>query len=364
MASVSGRLRTQDRHREPGTLVKKGQVLNGYEVVTRPTNADAGKCLWAFARKGSEEFFIKEYLDPKRPRPDSMGSIADKKRRHAECRRFELRQRQVSTTLRSDHPKAGNLVLTRDFFVDGTRYYKVTERIAVADIHPQELDPARQLVLIRTLAESLSLLHEKGIVHGDLKPENVLLHQPEGSRLFIAKLIDFDDAYPAGDPPPPGVVAGNPLYGAPEWLQYVRSDPGVPPSGLTGAVDVFAFALVVHTYLIGSLPEYGPRHESPAAAVLAGDPLRWDHALDDDWHQILGAMTDVIPAARPDVSIATEAIGFLLGEDRDRFSPSRPAPAPRRSRVRINLTGRAAVRTRGRLRINLGSSPMPDERTR
>ena len=32
--------------------MKLGQTLNGYTVVSRPTNADAGKCLWAFAEKG------------------------------------------------------------------------------------------------------------------------------------------------------------------------------------------------------------------------------------------------------------------------------------------------------------------------
>ncbi|MDS0133231.1 MULTISPECIES: protein kinase domain-containing protein [unclassified Amycolatopsis] len=343
--------------------MRKGQILNGYEVVTRPTNADAGKCLWAFARKDGEQFFIKEYLDPKRPRPDSMGSVADKKRRHAECRRFELRQRQVADSLRSDHPKAGNLVLTRDFFVDGTRYYKVTERIAAADVRPHELDPASQLVLVRTLAESLSLLHETGIVHGDLKPENVLLHQPEGSRLHIAKLIDFDDAYPVGDPPPRTVVAGNPLYGAPEWLGYIRAEPDVSRKDLTGAVDVFAFALLVHTYLTGSPPEHDPRHESPAAAVRAGSPLQWDRALGEGWPEVFDAMTDADPAARPDVSAAATDIGVLLGPGRGR-SPDRPAPARGRSRVRINLAGRAETRPRGRLRINLSTPPLPDEGTR
>jgi serine/threonine protein kinase len=343
--------------------MRKGQIVNGYEVVTRPTNADAGKCIWAFARKEDEKFFIKEYLDPKRPRPDSMGSIADKKHRHAECRRFESRQRRVSAALRSDHPKAGNLVLTRDFFVDGTRYYKVTERIDAAEIRPHELDPARQLVLVRTLAESLGLLHEKGIVHGDLKPENVLLHQPAGSSMYIAKLIDFDDAYHVGDPPPRGVVAGNPLYGAPEWLRYVRSDPGVSARGLTGAVDVFAFALLVHTYLTGSLPAHDPRHESPAAAVLDGGPLRWDRALGAAWHEVLDAMTHVSSAARPAVSAAVTSIGDLLGKEPGP-SPGKPAPSRPGSRVRINLTGRAGAPPRGRLRINLGSSPLPDEGTR
>jgi eukaryotic-like serine/threonine-protein kinase len=302
-------------------------VLNGYEIISRPSNADAGKCLWAFARKGDDDYFIKEFLDPKRPRPDSMGSVADKERRYAECRRFEQRQRQVAELLRADHPLAGNLVLTIDFFVEGTRYYKVTKRIRAADVRPHELEPARQVFVLRTLAESLRLLHECGIVHGDLKPENVLLYQPPRSDLHTAKLIDFDDAYPAGDPPPPEVVGGNPLYGAPEWLRYLRGDKAIEPQELTQAADMFAFGLLIHTYMYGGLPDVPAGHDSPAAAVLAGERLAWDPRLDTTLGSLLHALTDPDPLARPGIAETAEILA------------AGPA-APRPSRVRINLTGR------------------------
>jgi serine/threonine protein kinase len=320
--------------------VKQGDLIMGYRIVSRPSNADAGKCLWAFAEKDGNAYFIKEFLDPKRPKPDSMGSVEDKQRRLAECERFEARQRRVGKALRSDDPQAGNLVLMADFFHAGTRYYKVTERIDAAAVRPDQLTADRQLILLRTLADSLGLLHRIGIVHGDLKPENILLYQPPGSSMYTAKLIDFDDSYPVGEPPPRAVVGGNPQYGAPEWLAYLRGDAGIVPTSLTQAVDMFAFGLLAHAYLYGSPPGFSAEHESPAAALLAGDRLCWHPDLAQPWSDLLPALTQVDPARRPTID---DTIAVLAGD--------RP---PRASRVRINMSGRLSTpaSTGSRVRMN------------
>ncbi len=320
--------------------MKQGDVLNGYRVVNKPTNANAGKCLWAYAEKGGEEFFIKEFLDPKRPRPDAMGSPEDKKRRQDECLRFEQRHHRVARLLRADDLHAGNLVLAVDFFAEGTRYYKVTRRVRAADVAPHELSHERQLVLLNTLADSLRLLHGHGIVHGDLKPDNVLLHQPPGSDLYVAKLIDFDDAYRAGEPPPPDAIGGDPRYGAPEWLRYLRGE----PVRLDQAADMFAFGLLAHTYLVGAPPKHDAEFDAPGSAVAAGSPLVFDDRLDGRLAELLVALTAADPGARPDITATADA---LFGSP-----PPDPGPpdetATRTSRVRVNLGGRPS----GRLRIN------------
>lgn len=329
--------------------MKQGQTIGGYTVLTRPTNADAGKCLWAFAEKGGTEYFIKEFLDPKIPRPDGMGSVADKERRYAECERFAARHERVMALLPADHEDAGNLVLAVDFFAEGTRYYKVTPRVNASDAVPDALEPRAQLVLLRTLVDSLRLLHRSGIVHGDLKPENVLLAKPRQGPLLIAKLIDFDDAYPAGEPPPKDAIGGNPLYGAPEWLSYVRD--GRRAGSLTQAVDMFALGLLIHTYLVGEPPGYGTTHESPAAALLDGVRLDWDPAVGGRLRTLLTALTSADPRARPDIVTVAEQLAAA-----DVLTAGEPASVPvpaAGGRVRFNFTTRRPATAR--LRINIPS---------
>ena len=55
-----------------------------------------------------------------------------------------------------------------------------------------------QLVLMKSVAHSLKILHDLLIVHSDLKPSNVLIKRTELG--YTTKLIDFDNAYIAGRP--------------------------------------------------------------------------------------------------------------------------------------------------------------------
>ncbi|HEY0636864.1 MAG TPA: protein kinase [Pseudonocardiaceae bacterium] len=324
--------------------MKAGQVLRGYTVTTRPTNDGAGKCLWAVAERDGEQFFVKEFLDPKRPVAGSMGSPESIGLRLAQCAEFERRHQAVMSRIDPDDLDAGNLVVAVDFFAEGTRYYKVTRLLRPADLtDTSRLTPRQRAVLLGTLCDSLGLLHRLDIVHGDLKPQNILLHRPAGSGLYTAKLIDFDDSYVSGDPPSRDEVGGDARYLAPEWLRYVRGERDTGPERLTTAVDVFALGLVVHTYLTGALPAVPTGHTSVAAAVDAGEEPGLDPDLEPELAAALRAVLVGDPARRPAVAelapvLATEALLALRRAAPPIARDEPPAPPP--SRLRVNLTGR------------------------
>ncbi|WP_243794348.1 protein kinase domain-containing protein [Saccharopolyspora gloriosae] len=329
--------------------MKQGDVIHGYRILGKPTNTDAGKCLWTFAEKDGREFFIKEFLDPRRPRPNFMGSPEDRRAIEAQCDEFELRHRSVNERIDPKHLHAGNLVVPLDFFAEGSRYYKVTARVHPTDLRePQELTPYGKRVLLGTLADSLWYLHSLRIVHGDLKPQNVLVHRPDGSDLHTAKLIDFDDAFPSGSPPDPMLIGGDPRYGAPEWVGYVRGEPEVGPEQLTIAADMFAFGLVAHTYLTGGPPGFDARHGSPAEAVNAGERLVFDDRLDPELVEVLHALADVRPTARPTIGHVQELLEHEEKLAFRRITTESRRGTGRRSRVRINLDGRAPKAEFGR----------------
>jgi eukaryotic-like serine/threonine-protein kinase len=345
--------------------MKQGDEIAGYRVVSEPTNANGGKCMWAFAEKDGHQYFLKRFLEPKRPREGSTASAASRRIRLEVCQEFEDRHRGIMKRLRPDARGGGNLVLATDFFHEGSTYYKVTERIDTSSLEkPEALEPRQKAVLLKTLALSLQLLHDIDVVHGDLKPLNVLVQKREGVTFYSAKLIDFDDSYVSGRPPGRQEVAGDSLYGAPEWRRYVQEDEAVQPEHLTTAVDVFALGLMTHYYLTGALPGYSDRYGSPADAVNAGESLVLDPRLTDSLQGLVRAMTAPEPRNRPRMATYLKALKdpqvcALVHRRPVTATPaSTEPPASDAGSAEPGEPGGTATRT-SRVRANLGRGKVP-----
>lgn len=113
-------------------------------------------------------------------------------------------------------------------------------------------------VLCLQVARALATAHAEGIIHRDVKPENIML-----SRSGKAKLMDFGLArlLDAQTLTMTGAVLGSPAHMAPESIE------GEPA---TERVDIFAFGTVLYFVTVGALPFDG---RSPAVvlnAVLQG----------------------------------------------------------------------------------------------
>ncbi|MET8080563.1 protein kinase [Streptomyces sp. NPDC005303] len=352
--------------------MKKGDVIGGYCLISEPTNANGGKCMWAFAEKDGDQYFIKRFLEPKRPRDDAADSPSVRIRRQL-SKEFEDRHRTIMKRLRPDARGGGNLVLATDFFHEGSTYYKVTERIDTSSLEkPQALEPRHKMVLLKTLGNSLKQLHDIEIVHGDLKPLNVLVQKRDGAAFHTAKLIDFDDSYVSGSPPEPDDVAGDSVYGAPEWRRYMQRDGSAGPEHLTCAVDVFALGLMTHVYLTGELPHHDKRYGSPADAVNAGEQLDLDTRLSDEMLDLLRRMTARAPGGRPRMDGFLKALSdpkvCALQHRRPSTakaaSPAaRPAPAAKPASATkpapAPATGKPASPRTSRIKTNLASTPRP-----
>jgi eukaryotic-like serine/threonine-protein kinase len=312
--------------------MKLGDVINGYQVVTEPTNAGGAMCVWAFAVKGGREYFIKEFLTPKWPLPESMGSEASKQRRRQDCYEFERRNNEVMGRLAdaTTTPGGGNLVAALAFFRAGTMYYKVTEKVVTTSLTSlRALAVHERAVIFRTLVLSIQMLHRKDIVHGDLKPTNVLIQRVSGSTLYTAKLIDFDDSYLSGSPPPRAQIVGDSAYGAPEWFGYAMNDDRIAPSMLTKAADIFALGLIFHQYLAGGMPDFGRKFTAPGQAVAAGERVACDREFSSGMTMLLDRMLAPKPGDRP-------AVGHVFDELRNEDLLALGARFGSPSRVRTN----------------------------
>jgi eukaryotic-like serine/threonine-protein kinase len=122
------------------------------------------------------------------------------------------------------------------------------------------LPVARVIKIVTQVAEALQVLHDEGIVHGDVKPDNVLLDE-DGH----AKLVDFGIAHIATTT---GAVESRSLMGsapylAPEQLEHGRAD---------ARSDVYSLGLVLYELLASRRPFEGESWVAVAAQRLARDP--------------------------------------------------------------------------------------------
>jgi len=317
--------------------VRLGDRLNGYEIITAPPNAGGGMSQWAFARKDGTEYFLKMFLAPKYPLDDGPGTPEAKARKRATCMAFERRHLEIHRRLDPDRPGGGNLVVPRAFFRDESTYVKVMDKVSPSPLPAGRDMSGRQiLVLLRSLAFSLRLMHDEAVVHGDLKPDNVMV-QRAGTDLLTAKLIDLDEAYVVGSPPSPEHIVGDPGYYSPELLRYIKEDERLPDDALGTPGDIFSLALLIHVFLVGDRPRFDRTHVNyPAEALLAGEEL--DTSLAPEvLRPLLDQSLSLVPSERPTID---DVLALLADVDADALVPTHtvdpappapqvaPAPAP------------------------------------
>ena len=249
--------------------MKLHQVINGYKIITKPATT---KDQTAFAVKNGRYFFIKMFIDPKFPQAGGPGSEVVRQAKLAQCAEFEQRNAFLNARISPASLGAGNLVLANEIFREGSTYYKVSE-VVVPSVHRDitALNPHQALVVLRTVVLSIRLLHQAGFIHGDLKPDNVIVQETRPG-VFVGKVIDFDDGYIAGSPPSPAEVIGDTAYYSPELMLYVKESPQVTKADLTIASDMFSLGLLIHFLLTAQLPDFDrERYKFAAAAAISGD---------------------------------------------------------------------------------------------
>ncbi|MBK9030960.1 MAG: protein kinase [Myxococcales bacterium] len=143
------------------------------------------------------------------------------------------------------------------------------------------LDPRARLPLIRAceylrqIADALEHIHQRGVVHGDLKPENMMVvtETHDGRRRAVVKLLDFGLARRIGRSDRDEPLSGTPPYLAPERIT------GGPA---TVAADVYALGAVAFELLTGAPPFTGELRQvfeahlqqpPPTLADRRGEPV-------------------------------------------------------------------------------------------
>lgn len=98
------------------------------------------------------------------------------------------------------------------------RWTYINDVIVTRGLRQPRLKPGIAIAVLRDCLGALAALHREGIVHGDVKPSNVML-----KRTGHAKIIDIGSAFDIDDPP--HKQACTPAYAAPEVLEGAQATP-------------------------------------------------------------------------------------------------------------------------------------------
>ncbi|MDR7273925.1 serine/threonine-protein kinase [Catenuloplanes atrovinosus] len=149
------------------------------------------------------------------------------------------------------------------------------------------LPPAEAAVVLGQTAAALSHAHRRGVVHRDLKPDNILLTRP-GAPDPTVRLTDFGVARVLHGTrlTTTGAVIGTPSYLAPEVIAGGRPTP---------AADVYALGVVLFELLLGRPPFAGV---TPYAALSGISPVRPPSVPPEAWHIIESCLAGD-PSHRP-----------------------------------------------------------------
>ena len=113
----------------------------------------------------------------------------------------------------------------------------------ISEVGP--LSPKRAFILFRPVLDALSVGHKLGIVHKDLKPENLYLVDPGGQHETM-KILDFGvarvNSSEVAKLTTAGQLLGTPRYLAPEYIKSQQVSP---------AIDVYQMALIISEALTG-----------------------------------------------------------------------------------------------------------------
>ena len=187
-------------------------------------------------------------------------------------------ERQIAASLRHR-----NLVRIHAMGEYGGRHWLAWEYLAggtLAECIGTGLPLNRALTVLRELARGLGHAHARGIIHGDVKPDNVLFREPRGRG--DAVLIDYGVASRVHGAASLA-TGGTPDYMSPERL---RSEP------VDARSDLYSLGMVLHAMLTGRLPRRDPRE--PASLDLEPLPVR------SRWVQpLLETLLAADPADRP-----------------------------------------------------------------
>lgn len=171
-------------------------------------------------------------------------------------------------------------------YVQGGELFK-----AISELNGRGIKETEARDILRQLLSAVLYLHSVGVVHRDLKLENILIcDDDDGGDELKIKLVDFGLGRPFREGQLLETRCGSEEYAAPEVIR------GLPYNGKL--TDAWSFGVIMYACLTGQLP-FNPDHQSTLGAKIVSGRFWIDEtAISQPAVQIIRGLLMVDPAKR------------------------------------------------------------------
>lgn len=271
-----------------------GKLFGKYELISEIARGGMGVVYRARDTVLNRVVAVKMILSGAMATPDERG-------------RF---QREAQLVAHLDHP---NVVPIHEVGEqDGLPYFtmRLIEGGSLADRRDAYEDPRAAARLVAILARAIQFANEKGFIHCDLKPSNILMDRDGAPRI-----TDFGLARHASESSgmtASGAILGTPSYMAPEQASGRRQE-------ISPATDVYGLGAILYELLTGRPPFHLPTKMETVLQAIYGEPIP-PHELRPDLPRELESIClkclekspkDRYPSA---AALADDLTRFLQGE--------------------------------------------------
>lgn len=196
-----------------------------------------------------------------------------------------------------NHPHIASVY---DFFEEKGELYLVMEYVEGRTLRQrleQPMSVQELLPVVRECTEALGAAHEKGILHGDVKPENIMLTPASGVKILdfgVAKRLPRKQEGGAKTEslPTAGGLSGTPAYMAPEVVLEKTAD---------GRADIFSLGVVCYEALTGCQPFLADSFVGTTDRILHDQPPplgKVNRTVSPEFERVVARMMAKEPEAR------------------------------------------------------------------
>eukprot|EP01004_Peranema_trichophorum_P002870 NODE_1897_length_1763_cov_50.985976_g1608_i1.p1 GENE.NODE_1897_length_1763_cov_50.985976_g1608_i1~~NODE_1897_length_1763_cov_50.985976_g1608_i1.p1 ORF type:complete len:518 (+),score=110.10 NODE_1897_length_1763_cov_50.985976_g1608_i1:82-1635(+) len=264
-----GRFNVKVDERE-GKKVKDDEgskTINDYTILSDLGKGAYGKVKMAVHNKSGQPYAVK-VIDKEKLRritkPGSSISALDTVMQEIKIMKTMQHPNVVKLYEVIDEPNHNKLYLIMEFCEKGRIY--VLNDDGTSRLGPIEKEKLKKYIV--AISHGLQYLHDKGIIHRDVKPENILV-----DRLDHAKLADFGVSAITGESDILTHTEGSPAFMPPE--EYANR----PVSG--AKADIWSFGVTIYAMAFGHLPFRAKDMKELADLILNTEPQYPDDAEPD-----------------------------------------------------------------------------------